>query len=49
MNMQRCRLNFVLVLYMPSTPCLPPPLWEQSAAERLSERFQPCLVLAETD
>ncbi len=49
MNVQRCRLKFVLVLYMPSTPRLPPPLWERSAAERLSEPFQPCLVLAETD
>ncbi len=24
-------------------------LWERSAAERLSERFQPCLILAESD
>jgi len=23
--------------------------WERSAAERLSERFQPCLILAESD
>jgi len=23
--------------------------WEQSAAERLSERFQPCLILGESD
>ncbi len=24
-------------------------LWERSAAERLSERFQPCLTLAESN
>ena len=29
-------------------PWLPPPLWERSEAERLSERFQPCLILAES-
>ncbi len=33
---------------MPTSP-LHISLWEQITAEHLSERFQPCLVLAESD
>ena len=33
---------------MPTSP-LHISLWEQITAEHLSERFQPCLVLAEAD